>query len=101
VTYNELKGVRSGGIEGALFIFEKDRFRLGTDSGSERFAVDETTLPKRIDFDDGHLPMVRGIYLLNGDTLTICSTGPGNPRPTEFKSSVFSTAILTKLERQK
>jgi uncharacterized protein (TIGR03067 family) len=99
-TYNEAKGIPLREMAGNLFIFERDRFRLGTDRGSERFAVDETTSPKRIDFDDGHSPMIRGIYQLDGDRMIICGNGPGNSRPAEFKTSMFSTAVLTKLQRR-
>ena len=99
VTYNEAKGIALPEMAGNLFIFEGDRFRLGTDRLSERFAVDESTSPKRIDFDDGHSPMIRGIYRLDGDELIICGNDPGDPRPTEFKTSIFRTAVLTKLQR--
>ena len=100
VTRNELKRRPLPEMTGSLFIFEKDRFRLGNEKTGERFAIDETSVPKRIDFDDGRAPPVLGIYQLDGDVLTICSGGPGDPRPSEFKTSMFSSAVLTRLKRR-
>lgn len=99
VIHNEEKGVPLTEMAGALFHFEGDRFHIGNETGSERFAIDETTSPKRIDFDDGRLPMIRGIYRFDGDRLVICSGDAGDPRPTEFKTSFFSGDVLTVLER--
>ncbi len=103
VTYNECKGIPLPQMAGHLFIFKQDRHRLGVDpvDATERFALDETTTPKRIDFDDDKSPMIRGIYILRDDELIICSNGPGENRPTEFRTSVFASTVLTKLRRQK
>lgn len=101
VVYNELKLQPTPQLHGALHIFREDRFRLGDDPpGSERFILDETSNPKRIDFDDGRPPRILGIYKLERNRLTVCTGGPGEPRPTEFKTSPFSGTILTQLERR-
>jgi uncharacterized protein (TIGR03067 family) len=54
------------------------------------YKLDEKAKPKTIDFlnfksDDGNAHEDnKGIYELTGDTLKICTGGPGNTRPTEF-----------------
>jgi uncharacterized protein (TIGR03067 family) len=101
VVYNELKHVTTPELYGAQHIFEGSRFRLGDQTGSERFILDETSHPKRIDFDDGRSPRVLGIYELDGDRLTICSGDAGESRPTEFKTSALSGAVLTRYERRR
>jgi uncharacterized protein (TIGR03067 family) len=102
VVYNELKGVPTPPLYGALHIYRADRFRLGDDppGDGELFILDETSNPKRIDFDDGHTPRILGIYKLEDNRLTVCTGGPGEARPTEFKTSPVSGTILTRLERR-
>jgi hypothetical protein len=43
----------------------------------------------------------RGIYKLDGDTLTICSANPGKARPTAFESREESNVNLSVLRRVK
>jgi uncharacterized protein (TIGR03067 family) len=43
----------------------------------------------------------QGIYLLEGDTLKICYTMPGQKRPTAFESLPGSKAYLMIWTRQK
>ena len=53
--------------------------------------LDQTKTPKEWDWTKFETPDGRdvkdnlAIYKLDGDKLTMCSGGPGNPRPTEFK----------------
>jgi uncharacterized protein (TIGR03067 family) len=100
VVHNELRTMALPQMKGRLFIFERDRFRLDTDTGSERYAIDESTEPKRIDFDDGRSPLIRGIYTVDAENLVICAAAPGKRRPTEFKTGLFSGDILTKLKKR-
>jgi uncharacterized protein (TIGR03067 family) len=101
VVYNELKRTPTPQLKGALYIFRGDRFRLGDDPpGDSRFILDSTSDPKRIDFDDGEPPPILGIYRLNSNRLTICTGGPGEPRPTGFETTPLKGTILTRLERR-
>ena len=53
--------------------------------------INETTAPRALDWvnfvgpDRQEMPDVAAIYELKGDTFRVCSGGPSNPRPTEFK----------------
>ena len=42
-----------------------------------------------------------GLYTLDGDTLTVCSGGPGNPRPTEIKAGEGGPPNLIVFTRRK
>lgn len=101
VTHNELRRQNLREMTGAIFMFQGDRFRISGDPpGSERFIIDEKSDPKRIDFDDGKPPKILGIYKFDGNDLTICTGGPGEPRPTEFVTSYDTGNVLTKLKKQ-
>ena len=102
VVHNEMRLQTTPKLHGALHIFEGDRFRLGDESppARERFVLDETTNPKRIDFDVDNPPRILGIYRLEGSRLIVCTGGPGEPRPTRFKTWTFNENILTVLERR-
>ncbi len=101
VQRNEIKKITTPELHGRVFIFQGRTFRLDTDRGSERFVIDESTNPRSIDFDDGRLPIILGIYALDGDRLVLCTGDPGEPRPREFATSVFTGAVLTELSKEK
>ena len=100
VVHNELMRVPTPELHGRVHIYEGRRFHLDTDSGSEEFRIDEQSAPKRIDFDDGRLPLIQGIYKLDGNRLAVCTGAPGSRRPTDFATSFGSGTILTFLVRQ-
>jgi len=55
----------------------------------ESFRIDETARPKNLDFPAPNGSPGRdelGIYGLDGETLRIAVGGPGDPRPTQFRS---------------
>jgi uncharacterized protein (TIGR03067 family) len=65
-------------------------------------SLDATKKPKAIDYEfnqGGKKVTSLGIYRLEGDTLTICSSRPGKERPTRFESKVGSGWSLTVYKR--
>jgi uncharacterized protein (TIGR03067 family) len=76
--------------------------RTATSKGTVR--LDEKATPKTIDFTGVEaagekLPDNLGIYTLKGNTLTICTGGPGEPRPIEFKGSPLGFPNLVTYQR--
>ncbi len=69
------------------------------------YTTDSSTNPKQINMvgTEGDLTgkEAQGIYLVQGDTLRICYTMPGKPRPTVFESQAGSGAYLMVWTRQK
>src|SRR4051794_31362911 len=72
-----------------LFTVKGSEYTFELDGRKEKiaFTIDATSEPKAID-RIGTLSGIkrRGIYTLNDDTLTICSTIRAGARPTEFKA---------------
>jgi uncharacterized protein (TIGR03067 family) len=55
------------------------------------FAINESASPRTIDFvkfkNEGEdMDDTLGLYKVEGDTFTLCVSGPGEPRPSEFKA---------------
>jgi uncharacterized protein (TIGR03067 family) len=71
-----------------------DHTELGT------YQVDPTTEPKTIDVVT-ELDTSKGIYRLEGDTLTICGAPNGEERPTQFASKRGTRQTLFVLKRHK
>jgi uncharacterized protein (TIGR03067 family) len=69
--------------------------------------IDEKSKPKQWDWtkfaspDGQEVPDNLAIYDLDGDTLKVCSGGPGNPRPSEFKEGQNGPPTLVTLTRVK
>jgi uncharacterized protein (TIGR03067 family) len=84
-----------------------DRYK--TEKGNEvlfdsTYAVDPSKNPKQINMigTEGDLAgkTAEGIYSLEGDTLRICYTMPGTPRPGAFDSPAGSGAYLVVWKRR-
>jgi uncharacterized protein (TIGR03067 family) len=67
--------------------------------------VDPAAAPKQLDMigTEGETQgkAAQGIYTLEGDSLTICYTMPGKPRPTQLESAAGSEATLAAWKRGK
>ena len=86
----------------------KERYK--TEKGSEvlfdsTYVTDPTTNPKQITMigTEGELAgkEAQGIFAIEAETLRICYTMPGHPRPTTFESNPGSEAYLIVWKRQK
>jgi uncharacterized protein (TIGR03067 family) len=87
--------------------FEGNTFFKGDRSGqvghsNQKFVLDATQTPKRITLiDDGGKLVFRGIYKIDGDTLTMCMNGDGNSlcRPDDFVTKKGQAVVMTTYTR--
>ena len=95
----ERLGVREEGYWGLQYEFSGDELKIFAGAkphGSTKYHLDEAARPKQIDWvvrditDAKHIKteVVKGIYAIDGDRLTICIPlhSPRTPRPTMFKT---------------
>jgi uncharacterized protein (TIGR03067 family) len=68
-----------------------------------KYTIDPSKDPKEMDWfveeEPGHPIHQLAIYALDGDTLKICSTAAGKPRPTKFESKAGDFGGLWVLKR--
>jgi len=94
-------------VKAIQMIISADRFIFKRDDQTHvaRYRIDPTRNPKQIDVipadGSGKGKTSVGIYKLEGDTLTLCTSPPGEPRPTEFASGPKSRESLIVLRREK
>lgn len=98
VTHNEIAKIVLPEMHGRHFIFRDNQFHLDGDTRTETFVLDEKSDPKRIDFISGS-SVIKGIYKLQKNVLTLCTAPPGTARPSRFGSSRDSRVILTIVKR--
>jgi uncharacterized protein (TIGR03067 family) len=104
-------GIRADDVVGHRLSFMGNRFRIRSKDGKRlyegTFRVVPSAKPKAIDFEhtEGALKgkAWKGIYALDGNTLTICDNAPklDRDRPGEFETRTGSGYILITFKRGK
>jgi uncharacterized protein (TIGR03067 family) len=108
-TKAERDGQAAGDVVGHRLSFTGDRFQIQSKDGKPLYAgavrVDPAAKPAAIDFEhaDGTLKgkAWKGIYALDGDTLTVCDNAPdpGKGRPSAFEAKRGSGYVLVTFKR--
>src|SRR5262245_279891 len=111
VTKAQRDGKAADDVVGHRLTFTGNRFEIQTKDGKQdyvgTFDVDSRMKPAAIDFShtEGALKgkTWKGIYALDGDTLTICDNALNldKPRPTTFEAKAGSGYVLVTLKRAK
>jgi uncharacterized protein (TIGR03067 family) len=110
-TKAERDGKAAEDVVGHRLSFTGNRFQIQSKDGKRlyqgTFRVDPSRKPAAIDFEHTEGPLKgkawKGIYTLDGDTLTTCDNGP-NPekgRPAAFEAKTGSGHILITFRRAK
>jgi uncharacterized protein (TIGR03067 family) len=107
----EQDGQAAPDLVGHRLTFTGDRFRIRSKDDkviyAGTFRADPRTKPASIDFrhTEGSLKgkVWKGIYALDGDTLTTCDNAPdmGKARPAAFEARSGSGYVLIRFERAK
>jgi len=110
-TKAERDGKAADDVVGHRLSFTGNRFQIRSRDGKPlykgTFRVDPSTKPAAIDFEqtEGTLKgkSWKGIYALDGDTLTTCDNAPNldKGRPTAFEARTGSGHILITFKREK
>ncbi|HEY7311645.1 MAG TPA: sigma-70 family RNA polymerase sigma factor [Gemmataceae bacterium] len=105
VNGEESQGAEGDRIKGATWTIAAEKITV-TFNGEDRVAtykLDPAAKPKAIDVMTEKEGTFKGIYKLEGDTLTICATlgQEDGERPTEFVSKEGSSTMLFVLKRKK
>jgi uncharacterized protein (TIGR03067 family) len=82
--------------------FKGDVLTIRHSDDPAKFKLNPTKQPAEIDlFPIHHKETLLGIYELSGDTLKLCITAEGGPRPTKFESPAKSKIALFVFKRAK
>ena len=110
-TKEERDGKAAEDLVGHRLSLTGDRFEIKSKDGKTLYAgavkLDPSAKPAAFDFEhtEGELKgkVWKGIYALEGDTLTTCDNGPDpdKPRPTAFEAKKGSGYVLITFKRAK
>ena len=75
-------------------------FKKGDEEQPGTYKIDPSKKPRHIDLTVREKE-INAIYEFKDDTLRICAGGPGDERPTEFKSEEGGRSMLITLRREK
>ena len=110
-TKEERDGKAAEDLVGHRLSLTGDRFEIKSKGGKTLYAgavkLDPSAKPAAFDFEhtEGELKgkVWKGIYALEGDTLTTCDNGPDpdKPRPTAFEAKKGSGYVLLTFKRAK
>jgi uncharacterized protein (TIGR03067 family) len=110
-TQAERDGKAAHDVVGHRLSFTGNRFQIQSKEGTPLFAgtvwVDPSAKPAAIDFAHMEGPLKgkawKGIYALDGDTLTVCDNAPDldKGRPAAFEAKSGSGYVLITFKREK
>jgi uncharacterized protein (TIGR03067 family) len=110
-TRAERDGKAADDVIGNRLSLTANRFQIHSKDGTRLYAgtvkMDPSVKPAAIDFQhtEGSLKgtVWKGIYAIDGDTLTVCDNAPevGKSRPTAFKAKSRSGYVLVTFKRAK
>jgi uncharacterized protein (TIGR03067 family) len=87
-------------VDGDRVVWRRD----GKSFSGSTILLDPSAAPKTIDVradgGPGRDKVVRGLYKLEGDALTLCTADPDEPRPTAFRADVGDRWTLMVFERE-
>jgi uncharacterized protein (TIGR03067 family) len=107
LTRSVAAGVEGASPEGTFLVIKDNLFERHTPEYvfERQIDVNKDTSPAKIDLHITNEPdkgkIFLGIYKLEGDTLFIAHSLPGNPRPTQFESTAENKQILSVSVRER
>lgn len=93
--------IKDNSVVATLTIDGQERTVKGEISLSEDAAPKQWTWTKVTGLNDENSGDLNSIYRLDGDTLVLCTGGPGDPRPSEFKAGEGGPPSLVTFTRVK
>lgn len=85
-----------------IFADKKMTWKMGGGSSEATYQIDPAKNPKEIDIlGEKNTKPEKGIYKLEGDTLTLCASESGGDRPTEFVSRSGTSSMILVLKKAK
>ena len=88
----------------STLIVEGDKYKVYFDdklADEGTMKLDASKTPKEIDATPSKNKVMKGIYKIDGDTMTVCFSKPGGDRPAQFKSKEGTGQILLSYTRLK